>query len=384
MKSEKFTPLFFLASLGAGGIAVIPFAIMQYTIENGKGLITRAGLWAKGYTGFYAFQYMFLEAVMIVFTLIHIFLTVRYTLELVRWVKNGNLKALLNDPLKNSEIVAPLISFLMTINLFIGPLRYFVPAISSNLQDFFLPALYLFSLMLAVVLFIEIYLLGVSFKNGFDIDKINFGWLLHPFVLGMLSTVGTGIAAVGKDASIANAAAFLSMISISMGLFLLLVKMVVIFKSHFSAGSLPEKNFLPSFLIVIPNITLFSISLFRLGHFLEHHHGFHLEGYFYIVVGFAMAFEIWYMLFGLSLLIPYFRNNHFKEFYVTQWGLVCPFVAFTVLGSFAYKTVLAVPVVYVMIYIMLLVTVALYFEILFKQVKYQKSEKIKADKNCAV
>ena len=37
MRSEKFTPLLFLASLGAGGIAVIPFAIMQYTIDHGKG-----------------------------------------------------------------------------------------------------------------------------------------------------------------------------------------------------------------------------------------------------------------------------------------------------------------------------------------------------------
>ena len=202
MKSEKFTPLFFLSSLGAGGIAVIPFAIMQYTIEHGPGLITRAELWAKGYAGFSAVQYILLEAVMIVFTLIHLILTVWYTVELVKWVKKGNLKILINNPLKNSTIVAPLISFLMTINLFIGPLRYFIPAISSNLQSLFLPALYVFSFMFIIVLITEIYLLGVSFKKGFDIDKINFGWLLHPFVLGMLSTVGTGIAAVGKDASI--------------------------------------------------------------------------------------------------------------------------------------------------------------------------------------
>ena len=174
------------------------------------------------------------------------------------------------------------------------------------------------------------------------------------------------------------------MISITMGLFLLLVKMVMIFKSHFSAEGLPDKNFLPSFLIVIPNITLFAISLFRLGHFLEHHHGFHLEGYFYIVIGFAMAFEIWYMLFGLSLLIPYFRNHHFREFYVSQWGLVCPFVAFTVLGSFAYNNVLAVPVINIMIYITLIVTVALYFELLFKQIKCLKSEVNNLSENCSI
>ena len=382
MRSEKFTPLLFLASLGAGGIAVIPFAIMQYTIDHGKGLITRTGLWALNRSGTDAFTYIFFEAVMIVFTFIHFTLTIYFSIKLVKWIKAGAMKEMINDPLKNNALAAPLISFLMSINLFVGPLRYFIPAISSTLQEFFPAALTVFLFMFAAVVFTEIYLLGISFKNGFDLDKINFGWLLHPFVLGMLSTVGTGIAAISKNASIANPAAFFSMISISMGLFLLLVKMVMIFKSHFSAGGLPEKNFLPSFLIVIPNITLFSISLFRLGHFLEHHHGFHMEAYFYIIIGFAMAFEIWYMLFGISLLIPYFKNNHFKEFYITQWGLVCPFVAFTVLASFAYKFVLSGHAVYAVIITMLILTVFLYFEIFIKHIKCQFSENRTSNENC--
>jgi hypothetical protein len=41
MKNNEFSPLIFLASLGAGGIAVMPFVLMQYTIEHGEGLITR-------------------------------------------------------------------------------------------------------------------------------------------------------------------------------------------------------------------------------------------------------------------------------------------------------------------------------------------------------
>ncbi len=382
MKSQKFTPLVFLASLGAGGIAVIPFALMQYTVEHGKGLITRAGLWANGYTGIYAMHYLLLEAVMVVFTLLHFTLTILFSVKLAAWIKEGNLKPLIENPLKNSAIIAPLISFIMTMNLFIGPIRYFIPAISSNFQKMFLPAMVLFSVMFVIVIFTEIHLLGISFKKGFDIDKINFGWLLHPFVLGMLSTVGTGIAAMSMNPAIAGSAAFLSMISISMGMFLLLVKMVVIFKSHFSAESLPEKHFLPSFLIVIPNITLFAISLFRFGHYLENYHGFHMNTYFYIVIGFAFAFEIWYMLFGISLLIPYFRNNHFKEFYVTQWGLICPLVAFIVLGSFTYKTVIPGPFLYAVLISVLFITVALYFELLIKHIKCGNSKNTGSDETC--
>ena len=51
MKNRGFTPLVFLASLGAGGIAVTPFVIMQYTLDFGKGLITRSRLWELEFSG---------------------------------------------------------------------------------------------------------------------------------------------------------------------------------------------------------------------------------------------------------------------------------------------------------------------------------------------
>ncbi len=35
MANKEFDPLVFLASLGAGGIAVSPFVLMQYTLDHG-------------------------------------------------------------------------------------------------------------------------------------------------------------------------------------------------------------------------------------------------------------------------------------------------------------------------------------------------------------
>ncbi len=380
-KANNFSPLVFLASLGAGGIAVMPFVLMQYTVEHGPGLITRAGLWATGLSGLNAFYY-FLEAIMVGFAGIHFILTIYFLAKLFKWLKTDKFKTLLNDPLKNTALLAPLISILMTMNVFIGPLRYFLPVFSNNFQSLFLPAMLFWSALFVFILYTEIKLLGISFSKGFDINKINFGWLLHPFLLGMLTVVGTGIAAMAQNESIANAAAFMSLISGSMGLFLLLVKMIVIFKSHFAAPGLPEKQFLPSFLIVIPNITLFAISAFRFGHFLEHHRGFDLGAYFYLVTGIAFAFEVWYMLFGVSLLINYFKKNHFKDFYVTQWGFICPLVAFVVLGAFVHKFVLSSPILYAVFVITMLITVLLYFELLLKHIKCAR--KIKNNLNCEI
>ena len=376
MKLKDFSPLVFLASLGAGGIAVMPFVLMQYILEHGSGLITRSQLWAKGFTGITAGYYYSLEVIMILFTILHFILTIWFTIKLVKWMKTNKFSELINNPLKNTAILTPLISILMTMNLFIGPIRYFIPALSGNFQSLFMPAMIFWSLIFMYVLFIEIKLLGISFKNGFDITKINFGWLLHPFLLGMLTTVGTGIAAMSQNASIANTAAFMTLISGSMGIFLLLVKMIVLFKSHFEATELPENQFLPSFLIVIPNITLFAISAFRLGHFLEHHHGFHLGAYFYLVIGLSFAFEIWYMLFGLSLLKDYFKKHHFNKFYVTQWGFICPLVAFVVLGAFAYHIVLASPVLYGIFVLTMIITVIFYIELLIKHIKCSRNKNI--------
>lgn len=377
MEIKKFTPLVFLASLGAGGVAVMPFVLMQYTIEHGTGLITRSQLWAQGLSTSSHAYYILYDFVMVVFTLLHLILTIWFAILLFKWIRTDEFHDLIGNPLANNAILAPLISLLMTMNVFIGPIRYFIPALSSNFQSLIFPAMIFWSMIFVFVMFTEIRLLGISFKKGFDITKINFGWLLHPFLLGMLSVVGSGIAAMSENSSIANLAAFMVLISGSMGIFLLLVKMVVLFKSHFESNSLPEKYFLPSFLIVIPNITLFAISAFRFGHFLEHHHGFDMGAFFYIVIGISFAFEVWYLLFGLYLLMDYFKKNHFKEFYVTQWGLICPFVAFVVLGAFAYDLILANPIFYTVLVLVMVVTIVLYFELLAKHMRCMVSKSSK-------
>ncbi len=365
MPEKKFSPLVFLASLGAGGIAVTPFAFLQYAHPHGAGLIRLSDI-AHGTLPFAGEAFFYgLEAIMIVFTLLHFGLSITFFRQLTGWIRSGALRPFLRNPLVNAGILAPFISVTMTMNVFIGSIRFFVPAFAENLQSFMLPALVVWIVLWAALMFAEIELLKISFVEGFDTEKISFGWLLHPFALGMMTVVGMGIAAMSADRGIADTAAFLSLISGTMGAFLLLVKLVVIFKSHFSARELPDKQFLPSFLIVIPNVTLYAISAFRFAHYLEHTRGFHVEWLGWTVILVSFAFEVWYLLFGLSLLSDYFRRHFFKkEFYVTQWGLVCPVVAFAVLGSFAYSLSLASPFMYAVIVATLLVSVAL-FGILF-------------------
>ncbi|MFH1394271.1 MAG: hypothetical protein ABII71_04535 [Candidatus Micrarchaeota archaeon] len=369
MNSKKFNPLIFLMPLGAGGIAIIPFAFFQYTYEHGPGLVQLSQIDHGALSLVNEALFMSLEGIMLLFAAIHIILTLVLIKDLLGW-KREDYKALLNDPLRNATIVAPFISIIMTMNVFIGPVRFFIPLFAENLQALMAPALLAWGLIWLLLIKTDIRLLKIAFEKSFDVSKVSFGWLLHPFALGMLTVTGTGIAAMAKDPAIAHTAAFMSLVSGTMGLFLLAVKLIAIFKSHFASKGMPAKQFLPSFLIVVPNITLYAISAFRLGHYVENQFGEHLGIYFMAVMTVAFAFESWYLLFGMSLLKDYFRNYFFrKEFYVTQWGLVCPVVAFAVLGSFVFSVFVPSPIIYAAILTALVVAIVLFFILLGRQLQ---------------
>ncbi len=365
---KNFSPLVFLAALGAGGIAVMPFAFLQYTFHTGKGLVTLEKL-AHG-TNPMATEVLFygLEIVMIVFAILHFSLLGNLYSKLFKYMKTDNYKILINDPVRNSAIMAPFIATAMSMNVFIGPIRFFIPSLSSNLQMFMLPALIMWLVIWAFTMRMEIKLLKISFEKSFDVNKISFGWLLRPFALAMVTVTGTGIAAMSKNPDVAHIAAFTSLMSGGMGLFLLLVKMVSVFKSHLAADGMPAKQLLPSLLIVLPNITLFAISGFRLGHYISHQFGVDLHLFSNAIIVVAFAFSSWYMIFGLTLLKDYFKNHFFKkEFYVSQWGLVCPFVAYAVLGSFFYKAFSPNPFMFSVLIATMLGSVVLFFTLLRRQ-----------------
>lgn len=368
MNKNNFNPLVFLASLGAGGIAVSNFALFNYSIKHGKGLINFAQTHSL-LNGLQEALFSVLEINMAFFVVLHLFLTALFFKKLIPYLKSLEYKELLNNPLKNNAILAPIISITMTMNVFIASVRYFIPAMYNNLQAMMLPGLITWSIIWVVLLRLEIKLLKISFAKGFDVSKINFGWLLHPFALGMVTVTGTGIAAMSQSFAIANTAFFMSLVSGSMGLFLLIVKLVTLFKSHFSMPGLPEKQFLPSFLVVVPNITIFAISFFRIGHFLDHHYSANLNIYYLVIMLSAFAFETWYLLFGTSLLKDYFKNHLKKEFHLSQWGLVCPFVAYAVMGSFVIALFMNNIYSITFIYVLIIFTSAFFFFLLNKNMK---------------
>jgi len=333
---KNHNPLTFLAALGAGGISVSPFVYFQYIFPHGKGLVTVSELLNNPEIS--RFALLAGAGIMVVFALLHLVLTFKLMTDFFKWKKTNEYSDYISNPQKNTTIMAMFTSLAMTFNVFIGVIRFFTPALQENFQALMLPALIAWSILWILVMRTEITLLKTAFEKDFDITKISFGWLMQPFALGMVTVSGTGIAAMAHAPNIANIAAFMSLISGSMGIFLFFVKLMSIFRSHFTSKGIPERQFLPSFLIVVPITTIYAISFFRMGHYFHHQFGFHSVAFSTLSVAIPFAFQTWYMIFGLSMLKSYFKKDFFrKEYYVTLWAFICPFVGYAVLGIFFYK-----------------------------------------------
>jgi len=347
----------------------MPFAFMNYAVPHPKGLIALEHILPLLQTNM-AWLYYFFFAVMIGFWLLHFVLMIKLFISFFAWNKTKEADEYRHDPLRNAWMTTPILAFAMTMNVFIGAIRFFVPAISKNLQDFMLPALIIWILLWIVTMYVSLDITKKSFIKSFDFEKITFGRLLVPFTIGMVTVVGAGIAALAKSSMIANTAAFLTFISLWFWLFLFITKLVTLFQKHFSEKNwLPSKQALPSLLIVVPNVTLYAISLFRLGHYFANQTWTHADLFLFFVIVWAFAFETWYLLFGLSLLKNYFQEHFFKkEFYVTMRWLVCPIVAYAVLWSFAYQQFFNNPIIYRLVVVMMLVSIAIYLIIAKKNI----------------
>lgn len=383
---KNFNPLSFLASVGAGGIAVAPFVFFQYTIPHGKGLISLSQVMQHGAdTGNTAFYYL-LMGIMVSFALLHFALTFKLVANLVAYSKTSEYKEYISNPQKNTSILALFTSLGMTFNVFIAVVRYFVPFLHQNFQSLMLPALIVWAVLWFFLMRTEIMVLKSAFEKDFDLSRLSFGWLLHPFALSMVTVAGTGIAAMAKDATIANIAAFMTLTSGSMGFFLLFVKLFSVFQSHFSMRGMPERQFLPSFLVVIPITTLYAITFFRLGHYFENQFGYHLDLYFKLVTLVPFAFQTWYFAFGISMLKNYFKKDFFrKEYYVSLWAFICPFIAYSVLGAFVYKLHMPIFALKALIVASLLTGIVFFVMVATRYFKYGKnlSQKPASLKNAA-
>lgn len=338
--ADNWTPLYFLASVGAGGLSVTFFMwLMHWLPHPGRTVPAFEDITAAFATGGLHVQAMIAVALISIAALV--FLNLKYlSWNLGRYTAWKQTEAYQKFSRTNaqSQLMALPLALAMSINgAFVAGL-VFVPGLFSVIEYLFPLAMIAF-LAIGVLAF-RIYgqFLGrVLTEGGFNCAaNNNFGQILPAFAFAMIGVGLAAPAALSANASIAGVSLVLSAFFFVAAAVIAAVAMVLGFRSMMENGTNAETA--PTLLILLPLMTILGILLLRQDHGLGVHVGSHAsDGANLMMLTQLVSAQVLFGLFGLMILA---RQNYAQRFLFgtenspAAYALVCPGVAFAVLVQF--------------------------------------------------
>lgn len=337
---QTYNPLYFLAALGAGGLAVSFFMYPTYMIEHpDTPMVTFAHIWPLlngGDPVTAALLRLDLLAIAVL-ALLHIRLLVWNINTYRRFRHTDAFKQLKSSNAEVSLMAIPL-TLAMSINVMFILGAVFIPGLWNYVE-------YLFPFAIAAFFAVGMYalkILGEYFARLFisgDFEFVENNNLTQMLAIFALVMVAVGLAAPGAMSHypVVNAIGIgLSVFFLSIAILLGLVKFVLGFQSILHHGLSEAAS--PSLWIVIPILTLIGITLIRMSYGL--HHGFdqplNTPGLFVLTTA-ILSIQLVFGLIGYLVMkrLGYFRDYlHGDKSNAGSYSLVCPGVAFFVFGMF--------------------------------------------------
>ena len=339
--ADKYSPLYFLGSLGSGGLTITFFMYLMFWVPHpGRPVplfedVTKA--FANGSTALQA-----AIAIAVIGIAVFAFLNIKTLLwNISAYSAFSKTEAYEKLRASNAEttLLARPLAMAMTVNvLFIVGLVY-VPGLWTIREVLFPLAMIAFAL-LGVMAFATIgdFLGRVLTKGGvFDVTAHNsFAQLLPAFALAM---IGVGFAAPAAMSGNPTTVGISLVISTFFGVASILytaVAAITAFNSMLHYGTAEEAA--PTLMVVVPIMTVLGIL------FLRQNHGMHTTFESHsaavdtmIFLARFMTVEVIFLMLGLLILN---RQGYFKDYVFgnqtspASYALVCPGVAFNVLSFF--------------------------------------------------
>lgn len=339
--ADKYSPLYFLASVGAGGLSVSFFMYLMFWVPHpGQSVPVFEDIMAAWANGATSLQIGI--AVAMVGIAVLAFLNLKYLFWNIS-AYSAFRKTEAYTKLRNSNAETTLLAFplalAMSVNgLFIVGL-VFVPGLWSVVE-------YLFPFAMAAFLAIGIFALSiigdflgrVLTKGGvFDVTAHNsFAQMLPTFALAMTAVGLAAPAAMSSNAVVVGISLVGSTFFGTASVVYAAVVLVTAFNSMLHYGTSEEAA--PTLMIVIPLMTILGIM------FLRQDHGLHVTYDVHTTAGETMVFlsrllavQFLFLLLGLTVLG---RQGYFKHYVFGNgtspgsYALVCPGVALSVMLQF--------------------------------------------------
>ena len=338
--ADRYSPLYFLASLGAGGLAVTFFMWLYFWIPHPDQPVPVfediAAAFGAGDP---------LQQAVIVAAALGIAVFAFHNIRLLAWnlasyarFRRTEAYAKLRRSNAETQITAMPLALAMTINVGFILGMVFVPGLWSVVEYLFPMALAGFLAVGVLALWqIGAFLGRIKTEGGFDWAANNsFAQVLPAFALSM---VGVGLAAPAALSTVpltSGIALVLSTFFLMAAVTIALVAIVLAVHSMSVNGVAPEAA--PTLLIVIPLITVLGILVMRQNHGLHVHFGAHESaGETLALLTKFLSVQLLFGLFGLAILRRqgYARRFLFAtEHSVSSYALVCPGVALNVMLFF--------------------------------------------------
>lgn len=337
---ERYSPLYFLSSLGAGGLAISFFMyLMWMTPHPGQPIPSFDTLMTALQTEALPMQTMMLVAVLgiLYFTVTH-FRTLFWNLRQYRTWKTSPAYGKFVKTNAESQLMAIPLTLAMTVNVLFIVGAVFVPGLWGIAE-------YLFPLALIAFAAIGVYAMRIFLnffsrvltEGGFSCAKNNsFGQMLSVFAFAMIGVGFSASAAMSHNAVLSAIAFMASALFVIAAIVLGAIMLVLGIRAMMENTA--EKETSPTLWIVIPFVTVVGIALYRLGKALDHNFGVAWEpGSIFAFLTFLFAIQILFGLIGYSVM----KRFGYFEHYVTgdgkspgSYALICPGVALFVFANF--------------------------------------------------
>lgn len=338
--AQNYSPLYFLASLGAGGLVVTFFMFFLFWVKHpNQAVPVFEDIMAAFNTGGAPLQAAIVIAWVgiIAMAFIHFKTLIWNIAQLRKFIRSAGYEKFTNSNAHTQMMAVPLtLAMSVNVGFIIG--MVFVPQLWSVVE-------YLFPMAIIAFFLIGIYafrLLGdflgrVVAKGGFDHSANNsFAQKLPAFALSMVGVGLAAPAAMSTTALTSGVAVVLSTFFLMTAAVIAIIALVMGIHSMMERGVAPEAA--PTLMVIIPILTVLGILVIRQQHGLHvNFDGHTTNADTFVMLTRILSVQVLFGIFGLFVLK---RIGYWAEYVFGQktsagaYALICPGVALSVMLHF--------------------------------------------------
>jgi hypothetical protein len=334
-QSPTWSPLYFLAALGAGGMIVTFFMYLLFWVPHPGNPIPVYEDWVAAFVqGGQSSQVMIFAALsgVILFTILHISLLVWNLYQYKKWKASGE-HAKVQGYNSHTQLLAIPLTLAMTVNAGFITGALFVPGLWSYVEVLFPLAMSAFVMLgiWAMRLYLSFFSHTVS-NNSFNKSANNsLAQLMPGFAFAMISVGLAAPAAMSHDKVTVASSIFLSSLFMIPALFVTLVKLVIGIGHMLEHGA--NKSALPTLWVGVPILTTLSIAVLRIDHGMVHTlHISESSDTPFLFLSMVLVAQIFLILLGGAVMV---KMNYFRSLWKGEektpvvFAIICPGVAFS-------------------------------------------------------